>query len=84
MGMSVAALAFFGIRHVVFFEMRAVCDVKLFADDWIYAVGVAYMLKVQHAEHISVVGERKGTHIEFFCSRYQCIKFACSVKKRII
>ena len=50
-------------------------NVKLFADDGIDAVFPAQMVKVQHSEHITVVGERKRLHVEFFGARNQRIYF---------
>ena len=50
-------------------------NVKFFADDGIDSVFPAQVIKVQHAEHISVVGERERLHIERLCARNQRIYF---------
>ena len=50
-------------------------NVKFFADDGIDSVFPAQVIKVQHAEHIAVVGERERLHIERLCARNQRIYF---------
>ena len=62
-GVSVAFFSFMAVRNIIFFVMAAVCNIKLFADDWVYSVYVAELFKIECAEHVSVGGKRKGRHV---------------------
>ena len=64
--------------------MGAVCNIKFFAYNRIDAIFVAEFFKVQRAEHVSVVSERKCRHVEPFGLGYQIIELGTGIEQRII
>ena len=72
------------IRKIVVFQMASVRDIKFLAADGVYLVGMADVLKVQNAEHVSVVGKGKMLHVHFFCTCNEGVQLGCSVQKRIV
>ena len=73
-----------GVGDFVLFRMAAFCNVELLAADRVNAVGMADVLEVQHAEHVAVVGQREGLHVQLFGAGNQGIQLARSVQERIV
>lgn len=67
-----------------FIKTAALCHICLVTQNGLYSPGLCSFIKFYGAEHVAVISQGKGRHLQLDCLVYEVMNFARPVKEAVL